>query len=327
MNQNRVHSGVPAGGQFAEHNRSEGAVQLRPYADSTPAEVDVLLSTLNDERHRIEMRMDGLTRQIAQYREMDPMPSYYQSYVDRAEKELETLRPKRIKVLEEMRPLNEEYNARGGWTRFFLVRGSNGHVHSSTECSTCFPTTDFGWLAEHSGMNEAEIVELAGDSACTICYPTAPVADANNPRKNQLELPEVKAAREERAAAAAARAAKKEATGIKNPDGSELLDKARQNRDGSISFGRPIASERTAEIEAVGELVNLAWSRHWARQSPSATDTESIARAEVDAQLSKQFLDRTVTALANKRGQTEDEVRSVIEKKAAAKLKKEGLSL
>jgi len=62
-----------------------------------------------------------------------------------------------------------------GWTRAFLVRNGNGHIHSSMACSTCYPTTEFGWLTDLSGADEAEIIEHAKEVACTVCYPDAPV--------------------------------------------------------------------------------------------------------------------------------------------------------
>lgn len=80
----------------------------------------------------------------------------------------------------EIRILDAEFTRRGGWSRFFLVTSSNGHIHSSQECSTCRPTTDYGWLPEASGQTMAEaIVERdKRDSAallCTVCFPDAPV--------------------------------------------------------------------------------------------------------------------------------------------------------
>src|SRR5271166_137679 len=35
-----------------------------------------------------------------------------------------------------------------GWSRFFLVTSSQGHIHSSMRCSSCFQTTTYGWLPE-----------------------------------------------------------------------------------------------------------------------------------------------------------------------------------
>lgn len=60
-----------------------------------------------------------------------------------------------------------------GWSRFFLVTG--GHIHSSMSCSTCYPTTLFGWLPQLSGLTEADAVAAHGPLLCSVCYPSAPV--------------------------------------------------------------------------------------------------------------------------------------------------------
>lgn len=62
-----------------------------------------------------------------------------------------------------------------GWSRFFLVTSSQGHIHSSTGCSTCLPTTRFGWLPSVSGLTEKEAVEQHGERLCSVCFPSAPV--------------------------------------------------------------------------------------------------------------------------------------------------------
>lgn len=59
------------------------------------------------------------------------------------------------------------------WTRFFLVPG--GHLHRSRRCSSFRWNTVTAWFPEYSGKSEKEIVDLAGEAACTICYPSAPV--------------------------------------------------------------------------------------------------------------------------------------------------------
>lgn len=69
-------------------------------------------------------------------------------------------------------PLNAEFTRRGGWTRFFLVSG--GHLHFRG-CGTLKPTTMIGWLPEDSGKNEAEVIEKWNVTACTHCFPDAPV--------------------------------------------------------------------------------------------------------------------------------------------------------
>lgn len=62
-----------------------------------------------------------------------------------------------------------------GWSRFFLVTSSQGHIHSSMSCSTCRPTTAYGWLPQLSGSTEAAAVEAHGPALCSVCFSSAPV--------------------------------------------------------------------------------------------------------------------------------------------------------
>jgi hypothetical protein len=62
-----------------------------------------------------------------------------------------------------------------GWARFFLVTNNNGHIHSSTSCSTCYPDTGFAWLTELSGLAAPEAVAEYGEILCSVCFPSAPV--------------------------------------------------------------------------------------------------------------------------------------------------------
>ena len=62
-----------------------------------------------------------------------------------------------------------------GWSRFFLVQNTNGHIHSSLHCSTCRWDTDFAWLPELSGLTEVDAVAEYGEILCSICFPSAPV--------------------------------------------------------------------------------------------------------------------------------------------------------
>jgi hypothetical protein len=64
-----------------------------------------------------------------------------------------------------------------GWSRFFLVTSSQGHIHSSLRCSSCRQSTTYGWLPELSGKTEAETVKIHGPALCTVCFPSAPVED------------------------------------------------------------------------------------------------------------------------------------------------------
>lgn len=69
------------------------------------------------------------------------------------------------------------------WSRAYLVVSSDGHVHSSMQCSTCYPQTYFRWLVQYSNDAESTIVEDAGELACTVCYPSAPAETLNRPTR------------------------------------------------------------------------------------------------------------------------------------------------
>jgi hypothetical protein len=111
--------------------------------------------------------------------------------------------------------LNLEWVKAGFWSRFFLVRNANGHIHSSLHCSTCYPTTEFAWLPELSGLTEVDAVESQGAILCSVCFPSAPVEWTNGVSKADQQ------AKAERAAAKAEREAKKLAKALL-PDGSPL---------------------------------------------------------------------------------------------------------
>lgn len=97
---------------------------------------------------------------------------------------------------EQVEGLEEAFRIRGGWNRAFLVSNVNGHVHSSTGCSTCRATTQFAWLTDYSGADEDSIVQDAGHRACTTCYPSAPVGDARSLPTKMFTPDEVAAQRD-----------------------------------------------------------------------------------------------------------------------------------
>lgn len=119
--------------------------------------------------------------------------------------EADALRARLAVLAFEEENIATEYASRR-WTRAYLVTG--GHLHSSTACSSCYPTTRFFFLPEFSGATEAEIVEAAGERACTVCFPDAPVDVLK--KASRLFTPDEEAAakaREEREAKRAAAAA------------------------------------------------------------------------------------------------------------------------
>jgi hypothetical protein len=169
-------------------------------ATATPTEIDSALAEIYGRMTAPAARIDRLEAAAAVTGRFAPSEARIASLeaaAAAAQLELDAL-------LLEAAPFEDEFAARGGWTRAFLCLSSNGHVHSSRSCSTTHRTTQFGWLPQVSGHDEAEIVSASGEGACTVCYPTAPAATLSRPR-TLLHVSEVAAA-EERAAKAARKA-------------------------------------------------------------------------------------------------------------------------
>lgn len=87
----------------------------------------------------------------------------------RGHEEFEKHRRRLTAILHAQLPLNNEFTRRGGWKRYYVV--PKGHVHREMTCSTCHPTTVFGWLTELSACDEIAMVEVHGDLACAVCFP------------------------------------------------------------------------------------------------------------------------------------------------------------
>jgi hypothetical protein len=74
--------------------------------------------------------------------------------------------------------IGHEFDARGGWTRYWLVTSSAGHIHSNTSCHTCNKgrsATTFALVYHLSGETAPRAVEVFGPALCSFCYPDAPV--------------------------------------------------------------------------------------------------------------------------------------------------------
>ncbi|QIG58183.1 hypothetical protein SEA_SKOG_31 [Gordonia phage Skog] len=185
-----------------------------------------------------------------------------------------------------------------GWSRYYLVTG--GHLHASTNCSTCFVTTEFQWLTDLSGLSRKEIVELAGERACTVCFPDAPVEARS--RKSVLFTDEEKAAevarqvaRQERAAKAAEKATKE----VLDPETGKQLFK----------------TERTAENELGSKLEDAHRSLVWEAESAdhrAQLTTLAVERADEAKKIA--------AALAAKRGVTVEKILAEKVTKVAARI-------
>lgn len=79
-------------------------------------------------------------------------------------------------VFEKISELQKVWADNGRWSRFYLVTSSAGHIHSSMDCSTCRPTTEFAWLPTVSGLTEVEAVAEHGPTLCSVCFPSAPAS-------------------------------------------------------------------------------------------------------------------------------------------------------
>jgi hypothetical protein len=200
---------------------------------ATPVEIDTVLADLDYKRYvafmrAVQYRQSGYKAQEGS-RYSRPDPAYADKLFGLAAEE-------DIKVAElekEMAPYEAEFTRRGGWTRAFLVVTSGqGHVHSSQRCHTCYPTTQFHWVTGYSGHDEDEIVGDAGERACTICYPSAPVDVLARPTKILSKDEEERlAARAEREAKRAAKAALE----VIDPDTGKTLFKTERGATNEIA--------------------------------------------------------------------------------------------
>lgn len=205
------------------------------------------------------------------------------------------------KLTEEAKPLEAIYADEGGWSRFFLVTNTNGHIHADTSCSTCYATTLFSWLPELSGLTEADAVESYGEILCSVCFPSAPAEWTNGESKATKE------AKAERAAAKAERHAKKVA---------KALDPERPDEGVQIEVGtRPNGEPRYERVKTIAAakawLTDAAeWRASYARQGkPGSHPAYPVESERLLAEL-----------LAERTGETVEAVTAAAEKRAAKRL-------
>jgi hypothetical protein len=141
--------------------------------------IDTELSSWYDKRWALVSKLESAEEAKKFYEK------HYPNRVEEIEKSIEKIARVKSEISNvnvEISKLNKIYN-QDPWTRAFLVLASNGHVHSSMDCNTCFPTTRYNWLVQYSNDDENTIVEDAGQDACTICYPSAPAEVLNRPSR------------------------------------------------------------------------------------------------------------------------------------------------
>ena len=239
---------------------------------------------------------------------------FYEKYYPTSVEKIQESRDKAAKIkLEisfiniEIGKLNAIYN-QDPWTRAFLVINSNGHVHSSMDCSTCFPTTRYQWLIQYSNDDEATIVEDAGEDACTICYPSAPAEVLNRPSRIVTADKVAKAAaKAERDAKKAARIAKEKANA---PTASGEFLTYKEGK-----WTRVIKTERSA----VTEWFNLQWTierevvTHYF--NGEAHSAESIQKQKDEIAFAQEIADLIARNLAEKNGVSFDQQLKILNNK------------
>lgn len=189
----------------------------------------------------------------------------------------------------EVYPLNGEYEEKR-WSRFFLVLNTNGHIHSSMSCQTCYFDTRFAWLPELSGLSEKDAVEAQGSILCSVCFPSAPLDWTNGISKV------AQAAKDARAAEKEARDAVKAEKAIFAPDGAILRGYGR--------YGGEIRTLVTARREMMGAFKD--------RLFYGDDDGERY-----------EFAVRMAEAIAHKTGEDQEELLTQAEIKAEKSYKRE----
>ena len=155
--------------------------------DATPAEIDSNLFPLVSALHIQLDRARSYRKAAARWR--DPTSEDAKSYFYLGERQAASCEREAVrldalteeasteasKIRAKIAPLDHEYDRRGGWSRYWLVVSSgNGHVHTDFDCSTCFDTTLYSPVHACAGLNQADMIDLAGAAACSACYPEAP---------------------------------------------------------------------------------------------------------------------------------------------------------
>jgi hypothetical protein len=243
-------------------------------------ETDTALSEVHFKIYKVSMRRVRLAdeRTYRQWRNQT---------LDKTDEAIALAEAEIVSLQAEYKSLNQIWIDNGRWSRAFIVGG--GHVHSSVNCWTCYPMTQFYWAVEFSGADEAEIVANAGDRACTVCYPTAPVD-----RPTTMYTPDEKQAKVDAEARAQAKierdAAKKAKAATASGDPLEIPSMVFRDRT------ELVRTEATARQE---------WNHAEDMRAYTSTDTDRI-------NLTQEIIEK---ALAEKHGTSPEVMREELQKR------------
>ena len=266
--------------------------------------IDTELSELHNKRFNLLFDLESAI-DIKKFYE-----KHYPTRVDeitKQESKIESARKKIFEVGCQILDLNEIYD-QDPWTRAFLVLASNGHVHSSMDCNTCFPTTRYNWLVQYSNDDENTIVEDAGQDACTICYPSAPAEVLNRPSRIVTADKIAKAqAKAERDAKKVARIAKEKAS-APTASGEFLIYKEGK-------WTRVIKTERTAIIEWADFQSRIEREIVTHYYNGEAHSAESIQEQKDEKAFAQEIADLIARNLAEKHGVSFDQQLKILQDK------------
>lgn len=266
--------------------------------------IDTELSELHNKRFNLLFDLESA---------IDTKKFYEKHYATRVEEiakqegKIESARKKIFEVGCQILDLNVIYD-QDPWTRAFLVLASNGHVHSSMDCNTCFPTTRYNWLVQYSNDEESTIVEDAGQDACTICYPSAPAEVLNRPSRIVTADKIAKAqAKAERDAKKVARIAKEKAS-APTASGEFLIYKEGK-------WTRVIKTERTAIIEWADFQSRIEREIVTHYYNGEAHSAESIQKQKDEKTFAQEIADLIARNLAEKHGVSFDQQLKILQDK------------
>jgi len=291
-------------------------------------EIDTRLAELAEQQYRLAQTMRWQADQIHEYAgDKKVAPERTEKYGRRPERQWQMTFAEAVATCEESadswrqsavakyRVMAEEMSALRAeqtelhlvwyehqWSRFFFVTNTNGHIHESMHCSTCYDTTDYQWLTHLSDRTEAEAVADWGKVLCSVCYPSAPTEWTDG-----LPLAKV-AAREEAARCKAERDAKKLAKALL-PDGST-----------TTLCGVPEMTDRGEYIRKE-QITTLAQAKTWLREVSDGHARNSSYRL-TDRAWTPDNEEFIVWAIAQKTGSTVEAVAADAKAKAEKKAEK-----
>lgn len=281
---------------------------------ATPAEIDGeiarIQSLINGHHDTIEKAYNAITRYCRSNAE------YYADAIAKAEAASADATNALPALVAEQLPLVNEFDARGGWTRWYLVEG--GHLHYDVSAYRCsrINTTSHYWLTEYSGAPAEQMIELAGERVCTTCFPDAPVAAQDRPSqlftKSEQEKEEARREREAKRQQAAKTKADKAITA---PDGSVL-----------VHDGEKILTEARAQAlyrDAAARLIGLRSEEHSLFRGKNQTEAEFIEHTDWLIERESRKAETMLAALAAKHGVKLDDERAAHAKPVATKARKD----